>query len=141
MSALPGKAYFQQRQRNRLYETVVHAIEDAADRTGIRKKDIAEKAGVSPPQLSRWLAGPANWTIDSISDVLYALGMELKFEPKSFSEIAKGNRSHDFNQLHNEDIKPSSTTTSLKVHVTFPSPITQSTASVVQSKVVSVQRD
>ena len=140
MTALPGRAYFRQRQRNQLYEAVVRAVEDAAARTGIRKRDVAEKAGVSPPQLSRWLSGPSNWTMDSVSDVLYALGMELRLEPTPFAEVAKGNRLHDVYKLCEDGIKAVPTTASPHVHITVPGRASQATTSAARNKITSARR-
>ena len=99
MSHLPGKAYFQQRQRNRLYDTIIRVVEDAARLDGIRKRDLAEKMGTSPSQISRWLSGPSNWTIDSISDVLWSVGGELNFNFVRFQDQPQGNSSHPTNAL------------------------------------------
>jgi len=74
MSAVT-KFFFRQRQRNRLYDQVVGAIEDA----GVRREDIAEKLGINPSQVSRWLSGPASWEQDTISDLLFAIDAELEF--------------------------------------------------------------
>jgi hypothetical protein len=90
----PTKYYFRQRQQNRLYDTVIGAVEDAANCDGVRKKDIAETLSVPPSQVTRWLSGPANWTADTISDLLFSVGAELDFRVVRFSERAKGNRFH-----------------------------------------------
>ncbi len=100
MNAGPGKYFFQQRQRNRLYEAVVKAVEDAARLDGVRKKDIADEIGSNPSQISRWLSGPSNWTIDSISDVLWAIGGEFDFNFVRFIDRARQNRSHPANDIN-----------------------------------------
>lgn len=105
MSDLPGKHYFQQRQRNRLYEAVIKVVEDAARLEGVRRKDIADKIGVNSSQISRWLAGPSNWNIDSISDVLWAIGGELNFDFVRFVDQAQQNRSHPINDITYEQSK------------------------------------
>lgn len=105
MSNLPGRHYFQQRQRNRLYEAVIKVVEDAARLDGVRRKDIAEKIGSNPSQISRWLSGPSNWTIDSISDVLWAAGGELNFDFVRFVDQAQQNRSHSINDIAYEQSK------------------------------------
>jgi len=99
VNAKPGKHFFQQRQRNRLYEAVVKIVEDAARLDGVRKKDIADRINSNPSQVSRWLSGPSNWTIDSISDVLWAVGGELDFNFVRFANRAKQNRSHPVNDI------------------------------------------
>ncbi len=103
MSDTVSKAYFQQRQRNRLYEIVVRAVERAAAR-GIRKRDIALKIGTSPSQISHFLSGPANWTIDSVSDVLFAIDAELDLNVVRFSDRQRsGNRYHILNDVRSRN--------------------------------------
>lgn len=38
---------------------------------------VAGKLGVSKQQVSRWLSGPGNWTLDTVGDLLYALDMRV----------------------------------------------------------------
>lgn len=106
MSTLPGKHYFEQRQRNRLYETVIQAVEDAARLDGVRRKDIAEAVGSSPSQISRWLSGPSNWTIDNVTDVLWAIGGELDYNFFRFVDRVQENRSHPINDIDLEKSAP-----------------------------------
>lgn len=96
MSALPGRNYFRQRQKNRVYETVIKAVQAAGDR-GVKRRDIAASTGKSPSQISHWLSGPANWTLDSVSDILFALGAEMEFSISEFRAAVKGNEFHELN--------------------------------------------
>lgn len=127
MNSIPGKYYFQQRQRNRLYEAVVKIVEDAARLDGKKKKDLAEKIGISPSQISRWLSGPSNWTIDSISDVLWALGGELDFDFVRFADRAKSNRSHPINDVAVGSYPQRNAATSTANYMIFPQSIDKST--------------
>ena len=86
MNDLPSKYFFRQRMKNRLYEAVIAAVEDAARTNGMRKKDIAQKLGVHPSQVTRWLSGPANWEVDTISDLLFAVGADLDFDAVLFAD-------------------------------------------------------
>lgn len=87
-------SYFRQRQRNRLYEEVVKALSEAADSRGIKRRDIAAKLEKKPSQISRWLAGPSNWSIDTVSDLLYAINAELDFRVVSFKDRPFANEYH-----------------------------------------------
>ena len=86
MNELPSKYFFRQRMKNRIYDAVIAAVEDAAKANGMRKKDIAEKLGVNPSQVTRWLSGPANWEVDTISDLLFAVGAELDIDAVLFAD-------------------------------------------------------
>jgi hypothetical protein len=68
-------AYFRARQSNRVYESVFKAFVGAE----ITKADLARRLKKKPEQITRWLSGPGNWTLDTVSDLLLALGSEMTF--------------------------------------------------------------
>ena len=113
MSDAPTKFYFRQRQQNRLYDTVIAALEEAAASRGIRKKDIAAKLSVNPSQVTRWLSGPANWETDTVSDLLFAIDAEIDFNIMSFDERrrTKSNRFHPAGESRAISVPPISVTT------------------------------
>jgi transcriptional regulator with XRE-family HTH domain len=90
----PSKLYFRQRLRNRIYEDVIKAIEEAAATTGVKQKDIAQKLDLRPSQVSRWLSGPANWGVDTVSDLLWSIDAELDFHVRLFRDRKKKNYFH-----------------------------------------------
>jgi hypothetical protein len=69
-------AYFQARNRARLYETVINEFE----RSNISQATLARRLGKRPEVVSRFLAAPGNWEIDSVSDYLFAMsGAETEY--------------------------------------------------------------
>jgi transcriptional regulator with XRE-family HTH domain len=86
--------YYRQRQKNRVIEELASFFADEAERTGITKKDIADRLGKDPAQISRWLAGPSNLTLDTISDLLLVLGAEMDQRIVKFSDREIPNYEH-----------------------------------------------
>lgn len=68
--------YYRQRFRNRLFNKLSAFFAQEAERTGVTKREIAERLGKDPAQISRLLSGPGNVTLDTLSDLLYAMGAE-----------------------------------------------------------------
>jgi hypothetical protein len=84
-------AYFQVRNRGRLYDLVLGEFE----RSGISQATLARRLGKRPELVSRFLASPGNWENDSVSDYLfaisgsepvYALGYPLQEAVRNYSQ-------------------------------------------------------
>lgn len=71
------RIYFQERLRHRLYDLVLREFERYLS-AGHTRRQLAKRLGKRPEQISRWLAGPGNLTLDTLSDLLLGLsGGEL----------------------------------------------------------------
>jgi hypothetical protein len=64
--------FFRNRLRIQLFELVVSEYVKQA-RTGFTKRDLARRINRRPEQVTRWLATPGNWTLETISDLLLAI--------------------------------------------------------------------
>lgn len=89
------KFYYRQRNKNRVFEKLVMQFAEEAERTGITKKQLAERLKADPAQITRWLSAPGNLTLDSVSDLLLALGAEMDYRVSKFSDRQKANYMHD----------------------------------------------
>jgi hypothetical protein len=52
----------------------------------ITKAELARRIGRKPEQITRWLGSSGNWTLDTISDLLLGMGLELGLSINSFSD-------------------------------------------------------
>ena len=65
----------------RVTEDILIAMEDL----GITKSELAKKLGISKSRISQLLRGSSNMTIGTLSDIAYALGLNLD---KTFKEYS-----------------------------------------------------
>lgn len=74
----PGTlAYFRQRLRNRLHQIVLREFVKREKARTLNRSDLAFRIDRKKEQLTRWLGAPGNWTLDTVSDLLIGMGLEL----------------------------------------------------------------
>ncbi|GGO26799.1 hypothetical protein GCM10010991_07800 [Gemmobacter aquaticus] len=61
--------YIRGRNRNKMHSFILKLLRDS----GMTKTDVAEILGKRPEQMTRWFGGPGNMTIDTISDIVFAI--------------------------------------------------------------------
>jgi hypothetical protein len=62
-------AYMRARAKRRAYNLVIKEFK----KSGITKAELARRLGKGAPEVSRMLGGPANWTIQTVADLLFAI--------------------------------------------------------------------
>jgi transcriptional regulator with XRE-family HTH domain len=75
-SVIPAgqRGYFQERLKGRVYSLIVGAfLKQQKLNPNLTQKDIAKRLDKRPEQINRWLSGPSNWTLETISDLLLAI--------------------------------------------------------------------
>ena len=78
--------FFRQRQKNFVFQSVLAFFVKRAKSEGITKKQLATRLGKDAAQITRWLSGPSNWTLDTVSDLLLALDAEPKLQINDLQE-------------------------------------------------------
>lgn len=84
--------YFRQRQKNRVFQSVIAYFADQVKVRGLSKRDVATLLNRDPAQITRWLSGPSNWTLDTISDLLLAMNAELEIKIIALDDDLVSNR-------------------------------------------------
>jgi hypothetical protein len=62
-------AYLRGRAKRQAYDLVIREFK----KSGISKTELARRLGKTLPEVSRMLGGPANWTIATVTDLLFAI--------------------------------------------------------------------
>jgi hypothetical protein len=86
--------YCRERLRNRIFDCVIRALAERVASGATTRASIAKRLGKDPAQVTRWLSGPSNWTIDTISDLMLALDAELLMEHRLYENLAMPNYRH-----------------------------------------------
>ena len=53
-------------------------IAEAMDKHGFTKKQLADMMGRRPSEITKWLSGDQNFTIDTLTELSYYLKEEIK---------------------------------------------------------------
>ena len=66
---------------------IVDRIHDILEEQGLKQKDLAEKLGKSESEISKWMRGTHNFTIDTLASIEVVLGAPVLevYHPKGYS--------------------------------------------------------
>jgi hypothetical protein len=69
--------FFRQRNRNHVHSLVIAAMK----KFGITQAELSRRLGRRPDVVCRWIGAPGNWTLDTVSDLLFAInGLEVSYQ-------------------------------------------------------------
>jgi ribosome-binding protein aMBF1 (putative translation factor) len=71
------KAYYRRRLQNRFHRLILTAFREQQKRNGLNQKQLAQKIDKDKSKVNRWLGIPSNLTLETISDLLLGLGVDL----------------------------------------------------------------
>lgn len=72
-----AKARLANKKYSKLSNLIAFEILERLDALGWKQKDLAEKMGVSPQQVNKWVKGNENFTIETLVNLSEVLGVEL----------------------------------------------------------------
>jgi hypothetical protein len=67
------RAYFQERLKGRVYSLIMNEFLKQKEKFGVTQAAIGRRLDKRPEQVNRWLSGPSNWTLETVSDLLLAI--------------------------------------------------------------------
>jgi hypothetical protein len=88
-------AYLHGRAQNKAHNCVLQVFMDESEARHINKAYIARRLTKRPEVISRWLTAPGNWTLDTLAELLGAMGYEVEFRARSLRNPQFPNRVHD----------------------------------------------
>lgn len=72
-----AKARLAHKKYSKLSNLIAFEILERLDELGWKQKDLAEKIGVSPQQVSKWVKGNENFTLETLVGLSEVLDVEL----------------------------------------------------------------
>jgi len=99
--------YYRQRQKNRVFADICAFFAEEAAKGNINKRKLAEKINCDPALITRWLSAPSNLTLDTISDLLLALGAEMDHRIVRFADRCAPNAAHSLTVTNTEIMQAS----------------------------------
>src|SRR3546814_1203005 len=86
--------YFNAHAQSKAHATVLDLFSRLADEEGLARAFLARRLGKKSGQITRWLGAPGNWTLETLTNLLLAMGHEPIFEARPLNDIPRGNYQH-----------------------------------------------
>lgn len=88
------KAYFRAQTKRHVHGVVLEKFSEYATDDRRARARLAERLGVDRSQITRWLSSPGNWTLDTLSDLLLAMGCKATLVANEIGDVQQGNYVH-----------------------------------------------
>ncbi len=82
----PDAAVVRQRLKQGVYRQLVGFFSEEAQRSGLTKAELAKRLNKDPSLISRLFQSPSNMTLETLADLLLAMGAEA--DPPAIVRIA-----------------------------------------------------
>ena len=87
-------AYCNRRLQNAVFNEIVKAFVGEVKAGRISRATLAKRIGKEPPQITRWLSGPANLTLNTTSTILLGMNAEMDVKVVFSRDISVPNYAH-----------------------------------------------
>ena len=87
-------AYHKQREKNLVFTQLIAFLAEEMERRGITKKDIAAAISKDPSQITRMFAGPSNFELDTLTEILLPFDARMEHRIVRFQDLQKPNFAH-----------------------------------------------
>ena len=89
------KEYLRAQTQREAYNLILERFAELSEDHVALRALIAKRLGKSRAQITRWLSEPSNITLDTLSDLLLAMGSEARMRQCPFGSEPKGNYLHE----------------------------------------------
>lgn len=86
--------YMNSRAKAKAHASVLKLFVELSQKDEMTRAFLARRLGKRPEQITRWLGAPGNWTLDTLSNLLAAMGHEPIFGVQPLNELRQGNEHH-----------------------------------------------
>ncbi|WP_070152581.1 helix-turn-helix domain-containing protein [Sphingobium phenoxybenzoativorans] len=91
--------YMQEEFRAEVRDKLLEVFSTAKFSDGFTKADLARKSGKKPEQITRWLSSTGNFEIDTISDLLLAMGHVPRLQVVPVAELEPRGIPNDVHEI------------------------------------------
>ena len=82
--------YFRARNQNNIHSLILEKLVESK----LTQAEICKRLGRRPDVVCRWIGAPGNWTLDTVSDLLFAIsGEEIDYQ--TADPIGSQRRNHN----------------------------------------------
>lgn len=83
-------SYFRARLKSRIHQVVLSLFLER-NKEDMNCAALSRRLQKAPEQITRWLSSPGNMRLDTVSDLLLAMGYELHVEARRINSVPRAN--------------------------------------------------
>lgn len=99
--------YLEAFAQDRAHDMVRELFMSIPKEEGITRAFLARRLGKKPEQITRWLSVPGNWTLNTLADLLGAMGYVPTFGAQRLQDFQRSNEYHPATVYGERSLSPS----------------------------------